>query len=117
VAEEVVGALHEDTLLGATLGAVPPRSDEVGQQDAEKTSVEEDEVLAIAVGDNKLGQGDADAEALLAVGVAKLDVVVADVLVGESLVSLCELDVVVVERLCRLVFGRIGAGLVGMELD
>ncbi len=48
---------------------------------------------------------------------AVLDVVLADVLVGEGVVGLCELDVVVVERLCRLILGRVGAGLVGVEFE
>lgn len=46
-----------------------------------------------------------------------LNVVVADLLIGQGLVRLGELDVVVVERLDGLILGRIGLDLVGMELE
>lgn len=48
---------------------------------------------------------------------AILDVVVADLLVGQCLVGLCEFDIVVVEGFDGFVLGGIRADLVGMELD
>jgi hypothetical protein len=47
----------------------------------------------------------------------ELYVVVAYLLVGEGLVRLCELDIVVVERLDRLVLGGVGPDFVGVEFD
>lgn len=48
---------------------------------------------------------------------AVLDVVVAHILVRQSLVGLGEFDIVIVERLGSLVLGRVGADLVGMVLE
>lgn len=48
---------------------------------------------------------------------AILNIVVADLLIGQGLVSLGELDVVVIERLDSLVLGSIRSDLVRVELD
>lgn len=87
-AEEVVGALKKHAILGHALSAVPPRADQVRQEDTEEECIGEDNELAVAVRDDELGERNTDAEALLSVGVAILDVVVADLLVGERLVGL-----------------------------
>ncbi len=101
--------------LGAAQRAVPPRADEIRQQDAEEDRVDEHDVLAVAVRHHDLGQGDVDAVALLAVGVAVLDVVVAHVLVGQGLVGLGDLDVAGVEALHGLVLAGVGLGLVRVQ--
>lgn len=117
MSEQVVGALHQDTFLGPPLGTVPPRSDKPGKKDSKEQGVQEDDILSVSVGDDKLGEGNAHAEALLAVGVAVLDVVVAHLLVREGLVGLGKFDIVIVERLGGLVLGRVGANLVGVVLE
>lgn len=113
-AEDVAGTRNEDLFLGELLGAVPPFSDHVRENNTQENCVDEQDVFAGSLGDQPLGQGNTDAEALLAIGVAVLDVVVADLLVGESLECLGDVDPVVVDGLEGDVLGRVLTGFVGV---
>lgn len=117
LAEDVAGTRNEDLFLGELLGAVPPFSDHVRENNTQENCVDEQDVFAGSLGDQPLGQGDADAEALLAVGVAVLDVVVADLFVGKSLECLGDVDPMVVDGLEGDVLGRVLTGFVGVQCE
>lgn len=97
--EDVARAGHQNFLLGDALSAVPPLADQVRENNAEDDSITKQDVSSVALGNDPLGQGDANAEALLAVGVAILQVVVADFLVGKSLEGLGVLDPLFVDAI------------------
>lgn len=117
LAEQTTGAVDQDALLGHALSTVPPSANHVGKKYAKEETVDENHIFAVTFGDDELGQGDTDAETLLAIGVAVLNVVVANLLVGKSLVGLCQFDVLVVEGFDGLVLGRVRPDLVGVELE
>lgn len=68
----------------------------------------------MTLGDDPLGKGDANTEALLAVGVAVLYVVVADFLVSKRLEGFDDVHPVVIDCVLCDVERRILAPLVGM---
>ena len=114
LAEHVASAGNQDTLLGVALSAVPPLSHIVGQKNTQQSTVNQQHVLSVALHDNELGQGNTNAEALLAVGVSILKVVVADFLISERLVSLGQFDEALVQHLNGFILGGVGADFVGV---
>ena len=115
--EDLARTRDEYLLLGELLGSVPPLSDHVGEDDTEQDRVDEQDVFAGTFCDEPLWQGNTNAEALLAIRMPVLLVVVADFLVGKRLVRLGDIDPVVVDRLDRDVFRRVFARFVGVQSD
>lgn len=114
-AENLAGTRNENLFLCELLCSVPPLSDHVWKDDTEQNRVDKEDVFAGALCDKPLWQGNTNAEALLAIRMTILLVVVTDFLVGQSLVRLGDIDPVVVDRLGSDVLRGIFARFVGMQ--
>jgi len=96
------------------LGTVPPLSSNVWQENTKQSDVEEEGQIAVAVLDQEGGKSNAHAEALLAIGVAILKVVVANFLVCQSFECFGDLDPVFVDDFGGQILGGVDLDLVGM---
>jgi hypothetical protein len=114
LAEDVTSASDKNTLLGVTLRTIPPLSDDVRQENSQKSTINQKYVFSIAVHDDKLRKSDANAEALLAIGMTILEIVVADFFVSKCFISLGELYEALIEHLHSLILGGIGADFIGV---
>jgi len=87
------------------LSSIPPSTNIIWQQNSEQQSVDSKDVIVVSFRDDPCRESDANRERLFSVGVAILDKVVTDVLIGQSLISLGKLDKVVAEVFKSLVAG------------
>lgn len=112
--ENIACTGNEHTLLRVSLRTIPPASDDVWQKHAKQATIDQQNVLPIPFGYDELGQGDTDAETLLAVGMTILDVVITDLLVRQGFIRLGDLDEALIQGLDGLVLRGIRFNLVGV---
>lgn len=115
--EDVARTRDQDLFLGNALSAIPPLANQVRQDNSKNNSVAEQDVSTMALGDDPFRQGDANAETLLAVGVAILQVVVANLLISKCFESLCVFDPFLIDVVYGQVLCRVGLDFVGVVSD
>lgn len=115
LSENIPRACDEDALLRVPLRAIPPASDDVWQKHTKQGTIDKQNVLPISFRDDELREGDADTEALFAVGMTVLNVVVTDLFISQRLIRLGDLDKALVEGLDSLVLRRVRLNLVRVE--
>jgi hypothetical protein len=99
------------------LRTIPPSPDQVWQQNTQQERIYQNNIFSVPITNNKFWQRNADAEALFAVRVAKLDVVISDIFICERLVRFREFDEVIVKGFQSLILCWIWSDLVRVEFQ
>lgn len=110
--ENIPGTRDENPLLRVSLRAIPPAPNNIWKEYTKQTAIHQQDVFPISFSDDELREGDADTKALFAIGMTVLNVVAANLFIGQRFIGLGDLDEALVKGLYGLVFRGVGLDLV-----